>query len=338
MQVLLDAADGAWRRVQILSKQASEPDWTLHAEARLAASAPVFPAAQPVDIEALKAGLSSEDLSAYYRGKAALGIDLGPAFRTLTALWSRPGEALAEVALPAGVDATQLDIHPLLLDGCFQAVGAARPGAGGEDGATYLPFAWDRMQLASRLPERLFCHVRIPERPAPDGDSDASPRWRPRSGERRPRDLRRRRTPGRRTHRLRGETSDPRHVAGSSRRNRRVALRGGVAGERDAHWHCPGGLPAVALPDSRWLAGFSEYLGAQGVDARERPKLFDDLSLLARRFALDALDQLGWHRASGETVEAEALRERLGVLHRAQPALPAHAGDPRGRRGAARVG
>ena len=77
-------------------------------------------------------------------------------------------------------------------------------------------------------------------------------------------------------------------------------------------------VPADFLPSPSQIAadwpGFSEYLGAQGVDARERPKLFDDLSLLARRFALDALDQLGWHRASGETVEAEALRERLGVL------------------------
>ena len=315
VQVLLDVADGAWRRVQLLSKQASEADWTLHAEARLAASAPVFPAAaQPVDIETLKAGLSAEDLSAYYRGKAALGIDLGPAFRTLTALWSRPGEALAEVALPAGVDATQLDIHPLLLDGCFQAVGAARPGAGGDDGATYLPFAWDRMQLASRLPERLFCHVRIPERPAPDGDSDAPPAGVPEvaSG-----DLTIYDADGRLVGELTGYA-----VKRATRATLLAAVEGIDELLYEVVWRESGTpigiVPADFLPSPSQIAadwpGFSEYLGAQGVDARERPKLFDDLSLLARRFALDALDQLGWHRASRETVDAEALRERLGVL------------------------
>ena len=310
MQVLVDAADGVWRRVQVLSKQASEADWTLHAEARLAASAPVFPATtQPVDIEALKAGLSADDVTAYYRGKAALGIDLGPSFRSLRALWSRSGEALAEVTLPGDIDPTQLDIHPLLLDGCFQAVGAARdPGASGEDGTTYLPFAWDRMQLAARLPERLFCHVVMPERPAAEGDSVPEVT----SG-----DLKIYDPDGRLVGELTGYA-----VKRATRATLLAAVEGIDELLYEVVWResgTPVGIvPADFLPPpsqvvADWPA-FSEYLGAQGVDARERPSLFDDLSLLARRFALDALDQLGWHRTAGETVEADVLRERLNVL------------------------
>ena len=314
MQVLLDVAEGPWRRIQVLSKHASEADWTLHAEARLAASAPVFPAAaQPVDIEALKAGLSVDDVSAYYRGKAALGIDLGPSFRSLKTLWSRPGEALAEIALPSGVDAASLDIHPLLLDGCFQAVGAARdPGSGGEDETTYLPFAWDRMQLASRLPERLFCHVRIPERAA-EGDSDgAGSVPEVASG-----DLRIYDADGRLVGELTGYA-----VKRATRATLLAAVEGIDELLYEVVWResgMPVGIvPADFLPPPAQVAGdwpsFAEYLGDEGVDARERPSLFDDLSLLARRFALDALDQLGWHRASGDVVQADALRESLGVL------------------------
>ncbi len=317
MQVLVDLAEGAWHRVQVLSKQASEADWTLHAEARLAASAPVFPTAtQPVDIEALKAGLTADDLSAYYRGKSALGIDLGPSFRSLKALWSRPGEALAEITLPAGIDAAQLDIHPLLLDGCFQAVGAARAqGASGEDGTTYLPFAWDRMQLASPLPERLFCHVRIGERATRENDSDHAPP----SG-----------APEVASGDLNIYDADGRLVgefAGYAvKRATRASLLAAVEGIDELLYEVvwresgtPVGIvPAHFMPPPSQVAadwpGFSEYLGAQGVDARERPSLFDDLSLLARRYALDSLDQLGWRRTSGETVEADALRERLNVL------------------------
>ena len=72
-----------------------------------------------MDLDELKTRLSQEDIPAYYRSKAALGIDLGPSFRSLEMLWSGKGEALGEVVLPASVDHGSLVAHPLLLDGCF---------------------------------------------------------------------------------------------------------------------------------------------------------------------------------------------------------------------------
>ena len=127
-------------------------------------------AAPPLDIEGLTAALTPVDLAAYYRAKAAVGIDLGPSFRTVEALWARQGEAIAEVALPAGVERNPFDVHPLVLDGCFQVFGAARNPDGGEEGITYLPFAWERLWLArTGLPERLFCHVTVKEGRPGDG-------------------------------------------------------------------------------------------------------------------------------------------------------------------------
>ena len=168
VQVLLDAAgEGAARRVQILSKGAGEDEWTLHAEAQLAsgtgAQAPA--GARTVDPEALKAGMSAVDVAAFYRTKAGAGIELGPSFRTLQAVWARPGEAVGEVVLPAALGGNGLDVHPLLLDGCFQVMAAARSQEGAAGRATYLPFGWERLWLAGSLPDRLICHVRMGGQP-----------------------------------------------------------------------------------------------------------------------------------------------------------------------------
>ena len=172
IQVLLDAAgDGPGRRVQVLSKGEADEGWTVHAEARIpstpGARSPEAPSR--VDLEALKAGLAPADVPAFYRAKAGVGIDLGPSFRTLERVWSRPGEALGEVSFPQALGANGLGVHPLLLDGCFQVMGAARAQAEAEDGATWLPFGWERLWLAGGLPDRMVCHVRMRE--APGGGS-----------------------------------------------------------------------------------------------------------------------------------------------------------------------
>ena len=95
--------------------------------------------------------------------RASTGVDLGPFFRTLGKVWSRPGEALGEVSLPETLTGHGLDVHPLVLDGCFQVVGAARNLEGTGSETTYLPFGWERLWLTGRLPDRIICHVRLSE-------------------------------------------------------------------------------------------------------------------------------------------------------------------------------
>ena len=170
VQVLLEAqGEEPSRLVRIFSKGDAEEGWMLHAECRAPSVASAQQATERVDLESLRAGLSPEDVPAFYRAKAAVGIDLGPSFRTLGRVWSRQGEALGEVCFPEAQGANGLDVHPLLLDGCFQVMGAARNPGGGDDGITYLPFGWERLWLADRLPDRLLCHVRMREAPASQG-------------------------------------------------------------------------------------------------------------------------------------------------------------------------
>jgi myxalamid-type polyketide synthase MxaB len=65
----------------------------------------------PVSPEALAAGLG--------------GIEFGPAFTWIDALWSGEGETLARLRLPEAIGSTEgYAVHPGLLDGCFQAAGA----------------------------------------------------------------------------------------------------------------------------------------------------------------------------------------------------------------------
>ena len=313
MQVLLEApGEEPSRLVRIFSKGEAEEDWTLHAECRAPSGAGAPQAPEGVDLESLKAGMSPEDAPAYYRAKAAVGIDLGPSFRTLASVWSRAGEALGEVCWPEALGANGLDVHPLLLDGCFQVMGAARNPGGAEDGITYLPFGWERLWLAGRLPDRLFCHVRMREAPESretDPETGGGPEvfvgdflFYDENGA------------------LVGELS-----GFMVKRATRAALLSAVEGLDDLLYEVvwresalpPGIQPADFLPSPRGVAErwgpFSDYLAAEGVDASVRPALLADLSCMARHFALAALEKLGWEREAGAAVDVEDLRQRLEV-------------------------
>ena len=80
------------------------------------------------------------DVAQFYRGMAARGLNFGPAFRTIERLWSGPRSALATVRFESPADGYR--IHPALLDGCFQALGALLP-----DDGMYLPLGLRRFEL-----------------------------------------------------------------------------------------------------------------------------------------------------------------------------------------------
>ena len=310
LQLLLDDAgeDGS-RRLRILSRAADGEDWTLHAEGRVAAGdGPAAPPAALPDPELAKAGMAAVDLAAYYRGKADVGIDLGPSFRTLEGLWSGPGEALAAVSLPGSVGQGGLDIHPLLLDGCFQVMAAARELDGPEGDVTYLPFGWERLELPDRLPDRLYCHVRMRE---PKGAADAEP------SEVISADIALYERNGAPVGSVRGYTV---------KRATRSALLAAAEGIDELLYETtwsdrplpPGMPPADFLPSPAGAASrsqpFSVYLNEEGVEVADEADLQLEMERASWRFALAALESLGWQRAAGASVDPDGLRERLAIL------------------------
>ena len=311
VQVSLDEGDRASsRRVQLFSRGADN-EWTLHIEANVSLDAPAQEAGSRLDLKELTSRLSPANVSDYYRAKSATGIDLGPLFRTLGRVWAGPGEALGEVILPEAAGRNGLDVHPLLLDGCFQMVGLARNMSGAPGEATYLPFGWDRLWLTRRLPDRFLCHVRMSESSQEaEAESDAAPEVL--SGELRIYD-----TNGVPLGGLSGYTV---------KRATRAALLSAVEGVDDLLYQVawrdsvlpPGIEAADFFPSAGEVAAgsrlFPGYLSDAGVDPQSRNELLADLERWSWSRALATLEDLGWRRVSGETIDAEDLRQRLNVL------------------------
>ncbi len=311
LQVVLDqAAEGTSRRVRVLSR-ADGGEWTLHAEGVATPGEAGASAAPRIDPEDLKNRLALEDISAFYRGKAAIGIGLGSSFRTLRGLWSGPNEALAEITLPADIDLAGIEMHPLLLDGCFQAMAAARRTAASEDGVTYLPFAWERLWRTGDWPESVWCHVRSRQSDGGRPGSELGDLPEVLSA-----DLRIYDRNGVPLGGLDGYTI---------KRATRASLLAAVEGLDDllyeVVWRDGTRTPAMPaadfLPDPRAVrAGsktFVQYLAAEDVGADSRAALLDDLERLAGSYAVRTLDQLGWERRTGAVVDPEDLRQRLKV-------------------------
>jgi myxalamid-type polyketide synthase MxaB len=101
---------------------------------------------KPVDIEALAAGLE--------------GIEFGPSFQWIDALWTGPRESLARLRLPGTVGSPEgYWLHPGLLDACLQAAGATLQAD--SPGEVLLPFSVKRLEV-SRVSAAAgwWCHAK----------------------------------------------------------------------------------------------------------------------------------------------------------------------------------
>ncbi|GAB7142320.1 type I polyketide synthase [Mycobacterium riyadhense] len=114
--------------------------WVCHAEGTLS-SGGVEPGA---DLSVWPpAGAVAVDIADGYERLAAHGYDYGPAFRGLTALWTRGDELFAEVRLPeAAGGVAGFGVHPALLDAALHAALLAH-----QDAELVLPFSWQGVSL-----------------------------------------------------------------------------------------------------------------------------------------------------------------------------------------------
>ena len=314
LQFVLDGPEDATsRRFEIYSKGGSEEGWTLHAEGSLSTAAGGPGSAPPADLEALKAELEPVDTAEFYRNRYSEEISLGPAYRTIRAVWSKGGQALGELALQDTVNEDAVELHPLLLDGCFQVLSVARYLSGVEQGAVYMPFGWERLWVAGPMPDRVLCHAVLRNPPSGNvmnGASSAPPEV------------------------VTGDVGfyslDGTPLGGLTgftvKRATRAALLPAGEGLKDLLYEVswrekPLGLamasadflasPAEVCAGSRLL---TEYLADQGVEAQDRSVLLTDLERLTQAYVLQALERLGWIRKSGAAVSPEELRSRFGVV------------------------
>ena len=300
------------RSVEIFSKGESEEGWTLHAECKTSPGVRMGNAGR-IDLDGLKSRLAAADPSAFYRARATNNVDLGAAFRTLTALCVGNAEAVGEVALPESVEASAIELHPILLDGCFQVLSAARQSDGSQDGTTYLPFGWERLWFTERPPARLICHAQFREGVRDTSEDNASAA-----------------VPETLSGDLRFYTPDGVEIGGLNgytvKRATRASLLSATEGLQDLMYEVVWRDRPLAqgMPSADFLTGpsavlpasptFAQYLLSEGVEGDDRTALLEDLERLSWSYALVALESLGWQRTAGEYVEPEDVRQRLNVL------------------------
>lgn len=92
-----------------------------------------------------------------------LGLEYGPAFRGIAALWQGEHEALARVEVPPEIadELGDYDVHPAVLDVCFQTLAAALPMQGKEAGAVYMPTGVREGRRYRELSHTMWIHARI---------------------------------------------------------------------------------------------------------------------------------------------------------------------------------
>ncbi|WP_186029904.1 SDR family NAD(P)-dependent oxidoreductase [Burkholderia gladioli] len=168
--------------VDILTRRAGREDWQHHVRASVRAVPAAATAARQHDLAAERAACP-EPVSpeALRREAREAGVAYGPAFRAIDGLWRGPGIALGRIVRPAALGAgwNGPGLHPVMLDACFQVIGAAAAGAGGVDGprGLFVPAALhgvrDGVPDGGARAATLWCVARIDGPGAPWADDAA---------------------------------------------------------------------------------------------------------------------------------------------------------------------
>ncbi|MEU2133698.1 SDR family NAD(P)-dependent oxidoreductase [Streptomyces sp. NPDC018352] len=153
VQIAVEApAEDGRRVVRVHSRAAADigGTWVSHASGVLA-DAPTADAESLADWP--PNGAVEVEVDAVYEELAGLGLEYGPAFRGLRAVWRRGHEIFAEAALPEALRgaADRFGLHPALMDAALHPMGLGTSAG--------LPFAWSDVRLHAVGAERL--RVRI---------------------------------------------------------------------------------------------------------------------------------------------------------------------------------
>jgi acyl transferase domain-containing protein/thioesterase domain-containing protein/acyl carrier protein len=133
-------------------------EWTVNATAKLRMLADPKPPATDLKRlqKNLRAQLAKDEI---YPACEQLGFFYGPAFRGVETIWRRDGESLGQIKLPEqlAVGANQYQIHPALLDACFQVLLFAAPESDAR--RILLPARIDRIKFFARPGKKIYCHA-----------------------------------------------------------------------------------------------------------------------------------------------------------------------------------
>ncbi|HIK43329.1 MAG TPA: polyketide synthase dehydratase domain-containing protein, partial [Leptolyngbyaceae cyanobacterium M65_K2018_010] len=162
LQTLVHPQEDGSARLEMFSRPVSESAdttavvWTRHATGRLVKAAPT-----PADGTPAPAAPTDGKVwgvQDYYARLQHQGLQYGPAFQTIRQLTQTSTALWGQVALSESEATSQAyHLHPALLDGCFQLVGAMAADLAGQD--TYLPMGVKRLRLVNPGQSRVTAWV-----------------------------------------------------------------------------------------------------------------------------------------------------------------------------------
>jgi acyl transferase domain-containing protein/NADPH:quinone reductase-like Zn-dependent oxidoreductase/acyl carrier protein len=171
VQLALAAEMAGRASIQFFSRPGGDSDrqgnWTRHASGTIylaQADTETPPAApSPTDFQA-----QATDTVAgvdHYRTLVEHGLDYGPVFQGVGEIWRQDGQAMARLDLPETVTAAAAlyQIHPALLDACFQVLAAAIPQPALQTATqdTFLPVGLKQLRIHRRPSGDLFVHAAL---------------------------------------------------------------------------------------------------------------------------------------------------------------------------------
>jgi acyl transferase domain-containing protein len=137
-----------------------KPSWKLHVSGmvyRREGAADGLPA----DMARLRANCHQQvSVDRFYDQLKRGEIDYGASFRGIEELWHSDTECLGRVRLPGELaHETGYDLHPALLDACFQVMAARSIDAG--ELAPHLPISIDRVRIFRPPGDEVWCHALV---------------------------------------------------------------------------------------------------------------------------------------------------------------------------------
>jgi acyl transferase domain-containing protein/acyl carrier protein len=134
-----------------LAKNAAQSGetWNRHASGRIRVEDTSVGPPAPVDLEKLKALYPDQaNVSNYYQQLSDLGLNYGPIFRGIQQILKNDQEAMGWIRLPKEADAHGYQLHPALLDSCFQLLGVVVSSSlQQDDRRIYVPVGLQRIKV-----------------------------------------------------------------------------------------------------------------------------------------------------------------------------------------------
>ncbi|MCC5600905.1 type I polyketide synthase [Nostoc favosum] len=160
LQCILDSSQATF---EIYSNAKDTQEWVRHTTGKLTQQPNNF-VPDIVVLDEIHSRCTKEiSQSNLYQRFQEIGFKYGSCFQGIERLWSGKGEALAKIRVPNAIETEvkEYQLHPAILDACFQALLATLSVKG-----TYLPVQIDRVRVYGRPGIQFWSHATLVEQSA----------------------------------------------------------------------------------------------------------------------------------------------------------------------------